>query len=471
VHVIAGRLEGEKRGIETSQAFHGPDRTHSNRGRPRRIGQNEDVSWLFLALSVFGAWITFNAFRPTSRWQLLGVSFFAAWLTGELAIWTIVLQAVVTLVFIESGALDAWPGWVGLGITIVSWIGLGVLAAISRRAGLVFDTALTDVIGLDPPDHMRRGKWTHAVFPFMLRDRNVERIKNLEYGTLGRRNRLDVYRPRKAEANTKLAPVLFQIHGGAWVIGDKSQQGLPLMLHLAAEGWVCVAINYRLSPKATWPEHLVDCKRALAWVREHIAEYGGDPDLICVTGGSAGGHLAAMVGLTANEPQYQPEFESADTSVAACVPFYGVYDFLDLIEGRGAGDRAMSLLGKWVMKTTPVEHPEVYRDASPINHTRADAPPFFVIHGTNDNLAPVNQARRFVEQLREVSDEPVLYAEVPGASHAFDVFYSTRTDRAVSAVDRFLAWVVEQHQPETPDRAPEDVGLGEALEPVPPGSS
>ena len=65
----------------------------------------------------------------------------------------------------------------------------------------------------------------------------------------------------------------------------------------------------------------------------------------------------------------------------------------------------------------------------------------------------------------------MLYAEVPGASHAFDVFYSTRTDRAVTAVDRFLAWVVDQQRPETPDREPEDVGLADALEPVPPGGA
>jgi acetyl esterase/lipase len=326
---------------------------------------------------------------------------------------------------------------------------------------------LTDTIGLDPSDHPRRTRWTHAVFPFLMRDRRVERIKNLEYGPYGRRNRLDVYRPR-AQSNAKRSPVLLQIHGGAWVIGDKSQQGLPLMLHLASEGWVCVAINYRLSPRATWPEHVVDCKRALAWVREHIADYGGDPDLVCVTGGSAGGHLATMVALTANEPQYQPDFESADTSVSACVPFYGVYDFLELFEGRGTRDRAIRLLARWVMKTTPDKCRAAFEDASPINHVRADAPPFFVIHGTHDNLAPVTQARRFVEALRGVSQEPVLYAEVPGASHAFDVFYSTRTGHAVSAVDRFLAWIVDRAGPETPEKGPEDVGLAEALEPVPP---
>lgn len=426
-----------------------------------------DVPWLLLALSLIGAWFTFNAFRPSSRWQLIGVSFFAAWLTGELAIWTIVLQAIGAGVLVALGALDAWPGWLGLGITLVSWVGLLVLSAVSRRSGLVFDSALTEGIGLDPPDHLRKPRWSQAVFPFLLRDRRVERIKNLEYGPYGRRNLLDVYRPRNVAADTSPAPVLLQIHGGAWVIGDKNQQGLPLMLHLAAEGWVCVAINYRLSPKATWPEHLVDCKRALSWVREHIAEHGGNPDLICVTGGSAGGHLAAMTALTANDPQYQPEFESADTSVTACVPFYGVYDFNALFDGSRGSDRAARLLARWVMKTTPEEDSAAFEAASPISHLRPDAPPFFVIHGTNDNLAPVGQARTFVERLREVSKEPVLYAEVPGASHAFDVFYSTRTGNAVSAVDRFLAWIVDRHEPATPDRDPEDVGLAEALEPVP----
>ena len=424
------------------------------------------MPWVFLAVSLVGAWFTVNAFRPSSRWQFIGTSFFAAWLTGELAVWNIVWQAVATAVFIALGALDSWPGWLGLVITLASWVGLVVIALVSRRSGGVFESALTDGLGLGPSDP-RTAKWSQAVFPFLLRDRRVERIKNLEYGPYGRRNLLDVYRPRDHASHPSPAPVLLQIHGGAWIIGDKSQQGLPLMLQLAAEGWVCVAINYRLSPKATWPEHLIDCKRALAWVREHIAEYGGDPDLICVTGGSAGAHLAAMVALTANEPRFQPDFESADTSVTACVPFYGVYDFVSLFAGDRAKDRAARLIARWVMKTTPDEDPAAFEDASPVNHVRPDAPPFFVIHGTHDNLAPVGQAREFVERLRQVSEEPVLYAEVPGASHAFDVFHSTRTANAVSAVDRFLAWIVDRQRPETQEREPEDVGLAPALEPVP----
>ena len=433
------------------------------------LGQNVEVvvSWLFLLVSLVGAWFTFNAFRPSSRWQMLGISFFAAWLTGELAMWHLVWQAVATVVFVELGALDAWPGWLGLAITFVSWAGLLVLSSVSRRSTLAFDSALTEGIGLDPPAQLQRAPWRHKVLPLLLRDRRVERVKNLDYGPCGRRNQLDVYRRRDRASDARPAPVLLQIHGGAWVIGDKSQQGLPLMLQLAAQGWVCVAINYRLSPRATWPEHLVDCKRALAWVRDHIAEYGGDPDLICVTGGSAGGHLAAMVALTANDAKYQPGFETADTSVAACVPFYGVYDFLGLFDETRGNDRAARLLARWVMKTTPATDRAAFEEASPMHHVRADAPPFFVIHGSHDNLAPAGQAAEFARRLREVSAEPVLYAEVPGASHAFDVFYSTRTGRAVGAVERFLAWRVDRDRPEIPDRDPEDVGLAEAMEPVP----
>jgi acetyl esterase/lipase len=413
------------------------------------------MPWLFLAVSVWGAWFTLNAFRPSSRWQVLGVSFFAAWFTGELALWHIAWQAVATAGFIALGALDAWPGWLGLAITLASWTGLFFIGVASRRSARVFDQALEDGVGLATPARRARPRARQIVFPLFLRDRRVSRVRNLAYGPYGRRNLLDVYHRRGGpRPDGELAPVLLQIHGGGWVIGDKGQQGLPLMLQLAAEGWVCVAINYRRSPRSRWPDHLVDCKRALAWVREHIAEYGGDPDLVCVTGGSAGGHLAAMVGLTATEPRYQPGFEHVDTTVAACVPFYGVYDLMDLFAPNGLMVRPMRRLARWLIGTTPDVDPDAFRDASPVDHVGADAPPFFVIHGSADNLVPVHQARAFAERLRQVSRSPVLYAEIPGASHAFDVFHSTRTTNAVTAVGRFLGWVVADRHHEAASPVP-----------------
>lgn len=417
--------------------------------------------WLFLAVSVIGAAFTANAYRPSSRWQLLGLSFFAGWLTGELALFHLAWQLAATAAFVSVGALDAWPGFVGLALSIVSWAGLVWIQVAALRSARVMERALRAGLGDDYRSKIapgladrlaRRPSPLRLLFPFYLRDRRVERIKNIQYAPhAGRRHRLDVYRPRDG---VEQAPVLLQIHGGAWMIGDKSQQGLPLMLHLAARGWVCVANNYRLSPRATFPDHLVDCKLALRWVREHVADYGGNPDFVVVTGGSAGGHLASLVALTANDPAYQPGFEDVSTAVSGCVPFYGVYDLVDVFD-RAGPTRAGHRFERMLMGATVDDDRTAFERASPMHHVGGHAPPFFVIHGTSDNLVPVVQARRFVEALRAASREPVLSAEVPGASHAFEVFNSVRTANAVFGVERFLAWLYSAYQARHP-AAPAD---------------
>jgi acetyl esterase/lipase len=208
------------------------------------------------------------------------------------------------------------------------------------------------------------------------------------------------------------------------------------MSHLAELGWVCVAINYRLSPRSTWPDQIVDVKRALAWVKEHIAEFGGDPDWVAITGGSAGGHLSSLAALTANDPQFQPGFEDADTSVRAAVPFYGLYDFN---QDEAIHPLMAPTLAKYVFKLRRPQLREAFRVASPINYVSPDAPPFFVLHGRNDSLIPVEQGRVFSKRLREVSRQPVAYAEMPFAQHAFDIFGSVRAAHSAVAVEQFLA--------------------------------
>jgi acetyl esterase/lipase len=234
--------------------------------------------------------------------------------------------------------------------------------------------------------------------------------------------------------------VLLQIHGGGWMLGKKHEQALPLIYHLAQRGWVVVTPNYRLSPKARFPDHLVDCKRALAWARRSIADHGGDPAFIAVTGGSAGGHLTALMALTANDARLQPGFEDADTSVAAAVPFYGVYDFIDRHGLKGSGEAMVRWLEKTVMPCSPSTDPGLWDLASPIAQVRPDAPPFFILHGTHDSLASVEEARHFAERLRGASRNPVVYAELPGAQHAWDLFRSVRAMESVHAVARFLEW-------------------------------
>ncbi len=207
---------------------------------------------------------------------------------------------------------------------------------------------------------------------------------------------------------------------------------------------MCFNIDYRLSPLATFPDHLVDVKRAIAWVREHAEEHSIDPEFIAITGGSAGGHLTALAALTGNEARYQPGFEEADTSVQAAVPFYGVYDFTNR-NGVWPDEVVPRFLAPVVMKCDPEEAPERYAAASPLDQVCAGAPPFFVIHGALDLLAPVEDARDFVHRLREVSDEPVYYLELRGAQHAFESFASIRANAVVEAAERFLNAVRAAH--------------------------
>jgi len=125
--------------------------------------------------------------------------------------------------------------------------------------------------------------------------------------------------------------------------------------------------------------------------------------------------------------------------VQACAPFYGVMDLTGSPEGSARfGSGLVRMLERMVMKTSESDHPEVFRDASPTYRVRAAAPPFFVLHGTNDTLVPVETARAFVERLRAVSNSPVAYAELPLAQHAFDVLASLRCQATSSAVADFL---------------------------------
>jgi acetyl esterase/lipase len=211
---------------------------------------------------------------------------------------------------------------------------------------------------------------------------------------------------------------------------------------MAELGWVCVSIDYSKSPRKSWPAHIIDVKRALAWVRENIADYGGDPDYIAVTGGSAGGHLASLVALTANDPRLQPGFEDVDTTVQAAAPFYGVYDLTD---AEKMHEMMMPFLELFVMKERYADKPELFELASPISHVHRDAPPFFVLHGESDSVIPTVQARAFCGALREAGAHTVSYAELPNAHHAFDLFATVRSRLTGDAVADFLGVVYGQH--------------------------
>lgn len=405
------------------------------------------MAGIYFFLAIISGLCTWSAIVQARRlYWLMPLYFLTAWLAGELALIHVIWQVGLTAALASVGLLADPMAQVGLAIFALSWLGLIYLHCQAMDSPIPLRAALREGLGeayrTQLPrdrqrllrDHIEASEW---IRPFHFERPGVRVHKHLSYAAAGKRNLLDVYQPDVPREGGY--PVLLQVHGGAWMIGEKEQQAKPLMYHMAQRGWICVAINYRLSPQSTFPDHIIDVKKAIAWIKENIAEYGGDPAFIAITGGSAGGHLSSLAALTPNREEWQPGFEEVDTTLQAAVPFYGVYDFLDGNSVRA--DMPMEdFLAHRVLKCKPEDNHDLWHNASPQSHVSADAPPMFVIQGHHDSLVWVEEAREFVTALRATSKQAVAYAELPGAQHAFEIFHSVRTDHTVNAVADFLEW-------------------------------
>ncbi len=340
-------------------------------------------------------------------------SYWATFLINELpflALYLLIADSVLALV---QGDLLTPVGLVALVAAVLTAAGLGVLIRRALGTGPELRQALADDAGIAlPPSRL---PWAHILLaPFRSRRPDVVRVANIAYGDAGRRNLLDVYHRRD---RTRGGPVLVYFHGGGFRMGHKRKQAKPLLNELAARGWVCVSANYRLEPAHHFPAAHVDARRVVAWARAHAADFDGDPQTIIVSGSSAGGHLASMIGLTPNDRTFQPGFESADTSVAAVIGFGGYYG-----QVAGPGSSPLDRLG--------------------------EAPPILFLHGVQDSSVLVEDVREFAVRLREVSGSPVVLAELPGAQHAYDLFRSVRYSYVIEAVAAFGAWVSAGTGPE-----------------------
>ena len=400
------------------------------------------ISWWFLAATLVGLWFMRQALSPVPQPRLRAFpSFFAGWLANELAVHHVVWQLVATGLFVWAGALAGWPGWVGLGVGVVQWAIAWRLVRAAWRTPRVVEDALVEALGPSYRDELPsteagwdRPRWAPVVLPVLTGHRDVDRRHDVVYGRAGAQDlRLDVFSPR---ADGTRRPALVYVHGGGWSLGFRDRQGLPLLVELARRGWVGIQPSYRLSPVATFPDHLADVKRAIAWVRANADELGVDPGMVAVAGGSAGGHLAALAALTGERRDLQPGFEDDDASVQACVPLYGVYDPPNELGHQYPGLR--DFLARVVLKADPEERPERWRTASPTAQIHAGAPPFLVVHGDRDTLTSPQEAAAFAANLRETSRAPVGLIQLPGAQHAFDMFPSIRTAHLVLGVARFL---------------------------------
>ncbi len=371
------------------------------------------------------ALVTLAAVAPPHRPRPVAtVGFWLGYLVNEFPFFAFCWLVASTLLALGDVSLGSPAGLAVLALAALTASGLALIMWRALLAGRVVAHALTRDLGVGGTTGLSVGRPAgrrlpaRTVFwPLPLRPRSVQRIANLSYGPAGRRNRLDLYRHRSGPAG---APVLIHFHGGHFRMGGKSREARALFYRLASHGWVCISADYRLRRAGRFPASQIDAKRAIAWARQHAAEYGADPSLLAVAGDSAGAHLASMAALTANDPVFQPGFEDADTAVSAAVCLYGYY-----------GNRDVA---------APVP-------SSPRAYIRRDAPPFFVAHGDNDSFITATSAESFVDALRAVSVNPVVYARLPGAQHSFDLLHSVRFEHVIDGIDAFTAWVRARRDP------------------------
>ncbi len=407
------------------------------------------VAWTTVLLGTVGvafAWCAVVPRRGTI--DRLSMWYLGFGLPGsELSVLLATLGVFFAAVAWSCGAADRAAGRLGLALHAVAVAGLLLALARARSTFDVIDAVFRRTWGeayaaeIAPSRRrllqrkLRPLRWW---WPLAYRRPEVGWRRNIAYvADAHRQQHLDLLVPRTAVAGPR--PILLNIHGGGWMIGHKGTQAMPLLMHMAANGWLVVDADYRLSPGVRMPAHLVDVKRAIAWIRTHAAEYGGDPRFIAITGGSAGGHLVALTALTANDPQWQPGFEAIDTRVQVVVSLYGKYD---LLGEQRADAHFAAFMARNVMPGPRADHAALWQAMHPATHLKAldatRAPPFLVLHGTNDVLIPLAEARWFVDRMRADYPGERVYVELPHAQHGWDVPHSLRADLTVEALQRYL---------------------------------
>ncbi len=240
------------------------------------------------------------------------------------------------------------------------------------------------------------------------------KVSDLRYAGGDGAQLMDLYLPRKPSAAAR--PAVLLIHGGGWAVGDKADKREKQFAEfMVDEGYAAVSINYTMtayedkpfsSPRIAgcWPQVIVDCKSAVAWMVEHAGELGIDPDRIAVMGGSAGGHLALLTGLSNGIAEFGDGCFGGGT-VRCIVDFYGIPDV------RRWG-------GKAFIDEPEKEHPEIWALASPVEHLSENSPPILIVHGTEDPTVNIKLSDEFAGILK-ARGLPHQYVVVEGARHSF----------------------------------------------------
>jgi acetyl esterase/lipase len=238
-------------------------------------------------------------------------------------------------------------------------------------------------------------------------------------------HRLDLYLPRELPASP--LPLIVHLHGGGWMGGNK----FPCpVVGMVREGYAVASVEYRFSQKAKFPAQIQDCQAAIRWLRANAVKYHLNPEKVGVVGGSAGGHLSALVGTAGGTGAFPAIGGNEDQSdrVQAVCDIFGPADFTTVV-GQAAADPNVKNVFTFnspkdpysQLIGVPLETTEKSRAVSPVTYLSEDDPPFLILHGTHDALVPYAQSVQFAEALRE-KGVPVWLQTLPGAGHGGPAF-------------------------------------------------
>jgi acetyl esterase/lipase len=241
--------------------------------------------------------------------------------------------------------------------------------------------------------------------------------RDLSYSGSENEQKLDLYLPTGTQFG--LRPAVLIIHGGGWAKGDKAAaREREFATFMVDEGYVAVSINYTLTAyegevwkskrlKGAWPQNIHDCKSALRWMKKNADAIGIDPERIAVMGGSAGGHLALLTGLSARSEELNRSggYLEQNNAVRCIIDFYGIPD----IRRWGGGA---------FIDESQQDHPEVWALASPVEHLSKESPPILIVHGTADPTVNIKLSDEFAGILKDKGISH-RYVVVENAVHTF----------------------------------------------------
>lgn len=262
----------------------------------------------------------------------------------------------------------------------------------------------------------------------------IKEFESIQYSEENPFQNLDIYLPVDTD---KPFPTILAIHGGGFVARSKSLNKL-IARHYARQGYAFVPINYRLAPKDSYPAQVEDSFCALAWLHAHQDEFGFDPNRVIVTGGSAGGYLAAMLGTIEDPNIYLkdcPNEYPSGGAIQVIVIYYGLYDFTSIDDYPDKGSGLTPFWGA-EYEDIPIEKLE---EMSPIKHIDGSEPPFIILHGTADASVPSVMSERFAEALEQAGIDVELVL-LPDVGHAFELTSLTGEEmtQSLSKVETFL---------------------------------